>query len=427
MLAGENRKAFNRVGSLLNHNKTMDNSKCTYDLGTKFVEGCDPCRINNFKTKEIRRIGNYNLIITRIYEYKTCFLGFTQGQFLHAQTLLPKEKQEVEIIRRSKYQRALHEQRSLESEFESEFSRTLRLELGASQDFNFHQEAGGGFNFFGLAKGGAKVSADQSFHFEQNFMAEVVSKTSSRVSSKYDIAIDTKTEIDNQFRSLRTIENPNPCKVVTFFFKQLNKKFKFTLSLVDIKFDIVLAKKLPQIHLEKLNHYTRDLNIKKTFEIEPLVYAKEAVVSSKLNPIANLKLNAANRSKINYDANTEYKAVDDFVEIHPINPLSYKELTEKQLELKLKTTNVSASSIKKVFYLIKELKKHPNYVPGVIYSNEYCLRTDSIITEPRVSECSICDCDGCGCSSNEENQDLTNLQIEKMKVEIELLKKKLDA
>ena len=183
----------------------MSELQCTYDLGTKFVEGCDPCRRRRFKTKQTIRIGNFNLMITRNFEYKTCFEGFTQGDFLHALTLLPKEKQQVEIVRRSKYTRALHEERSVESEFETEFSNTLRTELSASQDFNFHQEAGGGFNFFGLVEGGAEVSADQAFHFEQSLMNEVVFKASAKVSRKYDISIDTKTEVENKFRSLRTI------------------------------------------------------------------------------------------------------------------------------------------------------------------------------------------------------------------------------
>lgn len=404
----------------------MSNSKCTYNLDTKFVPGCDPCRKRQFKTKQVIRIGNYNLLITRIYEYKTCFEGFTHGNFLHALTLLPKEKQEVEVIRRSKYERALHEERSIESEFEHEFSRTLRLELSASQDFNFSQEIGGGFNLFGLLSGGASATAEQSFSFEQDFMSEVVSKTSARVSSKYDISIDTKTEVENKFRSLRTIENPNPCKVVTFFFKQLNKKFKFTLSLLSVKYDIILARATPQIHLENLKHYTAELDLKKTFEIEPLIYKNTAEKLNIVNTSRALNLTNAIASKDVPNPRVQYRPVNEHIEIHPKNNVLYKELTEPQLELKLKTMKVVPKSIKRIFDTIKKLKENPAYKPSVIYTKEYCLRTSSVITEPKVSECSICDCDGCDCSCKDEHPDILNLQVEKMKVEIELLKKQLE-
>lgn len=387
---------------------------CTYNLDTKFVDGCDPCRTNRYKTKQVIRLGAFNLLVTRVYEYKTCFEGFTHGAFLHALTLLPKEKQEVEIIRRAKYQRALHESRSVESEFEREFSNTMRLELEATQDFNFHEEVGGGFNFFGLFGGSASVSADQSFHFGQNFMAEVITKTSSKVSSKYDISIDTKTEVENQFRSLRTIENPNPCKVVTFFFKQLNKKFKFTLSLISVKYDIVKA--LPNIHIKNLNHYTRTLDIKKSLEVEPMVATKKRAITEKtINSIEQVV------------PKTNFKSVNDNIEIRQKSAVLYKELSIEQLTPKMRVLKMNSLSRKRILSEIKRLEKLEDFKPRVIFKSEYCLRTGSVITEPKVSECSICDCDGCDCSCKEEHPEIKNLELEKMKVEIEILKKQLEA
>jgi hypothetical protein len=335
--------------------------------------------------------------------------------------LLPKEKQQVEIVRRSKFTRALHEERSVESEFETEFSNTLRTELSASQDFNIHQEAGGGFDFFGLFGASAEVEIDKEFSFDQSVMNETVFKASSKVSSKYDLAIDTKTEVENKFRSLRTIENPNPCKVVTFFFKQLNKKFSLTLSLLSVKFDIV--RQVPSIHKSLLGHYTKELNIKRVFEVEPLVFKQN-------NNLKNIKASVLSQPSLSAVASNdnlpkfEFKAVNSHVELNKKAAILYKELTKDQLVDKLKKMKVSEASIKRILASIKKLLGLPSFKLGEIYKRDYCLRTGSIITEPRVSECSICDCDGCGC--DDDNSQVTDLQVEKLKVEIDILKKQLE-
>ena len=135
-------------------------------------------------------------------------------------TLVPKEELEIEIVRRAKFSRALHEQRSVESEFRFEFQGTSRDEWSAEQESNFAVHADEGFSLFGLG-----VHATQDYaHREaaaEDHLREIVSKTASRVSQRYDVAVDVKTEVENQYRSVRKVSNPNPCHPVIYLYYQL--------------------------------------------------------------------------------------------------------------------------------------------------------------------------------------------------------------
>jgi len=371
----------------------LDN--CQYDLETKMVDACDSCRFTSFQTHQTYTIGQFRLIVTRTYETKTCFSGFAPGDLINAFSLLPKEEQEVEIIRREKYSKALHEERSVESEFESEVQSTMRSELSASQDFNFSESAGGGFSFFGIGAS-ASASASQSFGLDENFFNEVVKKTAAKVSSKYDIAVDTKTEIDNQYRSLRKITNPNPCRVVTFFFKQLNKKYTYQVSLVKITYDIINA--LPDVFTAQLPYYTKVLpnNLQ---QIQPVPTIPASVAATAVNAPRTLVLasatvqNAPHLEVATQNAKVLYAATD---------ARPFKELTEEQLSAKAILLNVIAAEKAKVDELIKSLKVLPGYKPGIVFSTEYCIRTHNIMAEPKVSNCSICDCNEVGCSCKDK-------------------------
>ena len=396
-MAETEKPILNRVGKKLKI-IIMEIKDCSYDLGTKIVEGCSPCRLQNFKTHESVKFGYYRLIITRMFQIKTCFEGFAGGNLINAFSLLPGEENEIEVIRKSKYSRELHMEQSIENEFESEVTDTMRLELGASQDFNFSQSAGGGFDFFGLVEANASASASQHLHFDQNFFKETIRKSATRISRKYDISMDIKTEVENKFRSLRKIKNPNPCKVVTYFFKQLNKKFKVEVSLVDVRYDWV--RELPQVFAGPLNY-----SVARKEMISPI---NEEIAST-----PTLK---------------KYLIKDTAIEVQEVKEKSelanFKELPQKQLELKMKYENINARYLKQMEDYIKKAEGNPNYKIGVIYTGEYCLRTDNVVAEPKVSECSICDCDGCDCSC-QHNPEEQALRLEKMKVELEILKKQL--
>lgn len=398
----------------------MNLNECNYDLETKFVPTCSNCRIIHFKKRTPVRIGNYTLFVTHRYQIKNCLEGFTSGDLLYALSLLPKEEQEVEIIQKTKFERNLHEQRSVESEFEHEFTQTLRKELSFSMDANYTIEAGGGFDI-GIIEAGAKSSLSIDSHFGLDLFKETISKTTSKVSNHYEVSVDIKSQLENQYRSLRKIVNPNPCKVVTYFFKQLNKKYKVEVVLVDVRFDLV--QRIPENHLEIKPYFER--------ELRPLI----ANIEPNIRMDSNFPANVQQRRKdaplesnsLVSDRNPELRYIpkDELIERIPIGRSLVKQLTEEELQIKidlLRISNKTKIEIKKEVRRIMESKiNNPGYV---LYQSEYCLRTNSVIAEPKVSKCSICDCDECEC---DENKDLKLLELEKMKVEIELLKKQLES
>lgn len=399
----------------------MKMDQCTYDLGTKIVDGCDQCRISRFKTHHTIRFGAFRLVITRNYQIKNCFEGFAPGNLINAFSLLPGEEQEVEIVRRSKYSKALHEERSVESEFESELQNTMRVELNSSQDFNFTQSAGGGFNFFGLFGGGAEVTAEQDFSFDQSFFNEVIAKTSLSVSRKYDVAIDIKTEVENKFRSLRKIKNPNDCKVVTYFFKQLHKKYSFEVSLLSVKFDIVRT--LPSIFGNRSPFILKQLAVSDNQEILPVRTVELADVGQKNVVANNLASSATFAAAVSTNQPSKNVTVSRaFEQLNPREERQFLELDDALLNNRFGALNVPTKSKNAILRRIKALKDNKLNKPRIVHKTEYCVRTHNVIAEPKVSECSICDC---GCEDSKD-PDLRKLEITKLQVEIDLLKKQLN-
>lgn len=377
----------------------MKIKNCEYDLETKFVEACDSCRKSRFKRRIPVRIGNYILYVTYQYEIRNCFMGFTSGDFLYAMSLLPKEEQEVEIVQKAKYERSLHEQRSVESEFEHEFMNTFRMEVEASHDVNTSASVEGGVDFFDIVKAGASGSVSTASHFGSKLFNETVVKASMKVSNHYDVSIDTKTEMENHYRSLRKISNPNNCRVVTFFFKQLNKKYRFEVALVDIRFDLILQ--LPKIHQELLPYYS----IERRYAVavrQPAVLRNENPAElSESGLVENLQLKI---SGAGYNALPKYNYLktDRFIQLAPREIEIAKELEYSELILKLESSELTKEHKAGVIKTIKDIISDKNNQPEkVIYKAEYCLRTNSIITEPKVSSCSICTCDTCDCEEKE--------------------------
>ncbi|MBS1772862.1 MAG: hypothetical protein JST82_08375 [Bacteroidetes bacterium] len=374
----------------------MKIDKCQYDLETKMVDACDDCRISRFKTHQTVVLGHLKVIITKTYETKTCLMGFAPGNLINAFSLLPKEEQEIEIIRSNKYSSALHEEKSTESEFESEFQNTIRVELGASQDFNTSESASGSVDYFGIAKADVSMSASQHFHFDEKFFDEVIRKTSMKVSNKYDISIDHKTEAENKFRSLRKISNPNPCRVVTFFFKQLNKKYSQTVSLIAVHYDLIDV--LHDISLIHRPYYIKSIpsNAQRIYPVLPVqassmaritetgvhayaAYTTQSLAHAETLPVTRKELHTANEERI------------------------YKKLSEAQLVEKAKAVNIAGNEKKLLDELLKKIKEAPEYKPHVILKREFCIRTNNIMAEPKVSECSICDCNEVGCGCKDQN------------------------
>lgn len=398
----------------------MKLNECEYDLETKFVEGCDPCRRSRFTRRVPIRFGPFTLYVTYTYEVLNCPMGFTGGDLLYVLSLLPKEEQEVEIVQRSKYERALHEQRSVESEFENEFMHTLRNEVSSSQDVNTALSVETGLHFFAVDVN-TSASASASAHFAQSVFSETVTKSAIKVSNHYEIAVDVKTEVESQYRSLRRIVNPSECRVVTYFFKQLNKKFSLKILLVGIRFDLV--QKLSDIHAAVRPYHV----------VEPRFTT--SVVQPTTIPNENPRQAHAFKTEANADrASASSTAVPTMqsAAVNAYRVLEYretdvaKELDAAALLVKLESLKLDTEQTKKIQVTVAEISGGKESQPGfVVYSTEYCVRTNSVVAEPKVSHCSICTCDECECD-DESTDAIRALETEKLKTEIELLRKQIE-
>jgi hypothetical protein len=364
---------------------------CEYDLETKFVEPCEDCRRTRFTRKIPIRVGDLILYVTFLYEIRNCLEGFTSGDLLYAMSLLPKEEQEVEIVQKSRYERALHEQRSVESEFENEFMNTLRTQASLTNDVNTSVSGSAGVDL-GIFEVGGGASVSTATHFSTSVFAETVNKTSISVSNHYEVSVDTKTQIENQYRSLRKISNPNACRVVTYFFKQLNKKYKVEIVLLGIRFDLI--RQLPPIHAQVLPYHI----VKPNFAISTL----QPATLVNVNPQEATKLNVAQQTfafraatqditpQLHADVQDAFRTLV-FRDVEPA-----KELEADAFIAKLETMDIDKAQKEKAIAAMNELNKRKDNQPGfVLFSGEYCLRTNSVVAEPKVSNCSICACEAC--------------------------------
>lgn len=415
----------------------MNINHCEYDLGTQFVENCDDCRVTRFNQVIPYHLGSgLILYVTYMYEARNCLQGFTGGEFLNAMSLLPCEEQEVEIVQKSRYEQALHQQQSVESHFESEFINTIRNQWSASTDVNTSTSGGGGIDL-GIFQVGASASVSASAHFGASFFQEVVQKASSSVSKYYEVSIDTKTEIENQYRSIRKISNPNKCRVVTYIFKQLSKKYTFDVVLVDMRFDLIHH--LPKINAELLPYH----EVKTQFAVnvnQPQVHANFSPLSVEREVShASVAFRASALSQIPM----VHTQVLDAYNTHIYRDVTLaKELDAPSFLKKLDTLKLDKTDKKLVLDAFNTLvEKKENKEGYVVYHTEYCVRTSSIVAEPKVSSCSICACEeccgcggcgdsggdcGCGGDGGQSDNDIKALEIERLKMEIELLRKQME-
>lgn len=70
--------------------------------------------------------GIWACTLTRRYRWHTCHLGLAVGRHVQSITLLPGEEVELEVVRRERFAAALHEQTSIEQEFEFEIQELLQ-------------------------------------------------------------------------------------------------------------------------------------------------------------------------------------------------------------------------------------------------------------------------------------------------------------
>lgn len=389
---------------------------CEYKTPRSELLDCPPCTEFFFNRVSRVQFGPVSIVITRRYKYEKCFLGLGVSNHVHSLTLLPGEETEIEVVRRSKYSRALHEQRSVESEFRLDVERTSQSEWSRERESNFRVSASSGFSIFGI---GAKTSAAYSRRERtaQNHFREIVQKSSVKTSQKYEVAIDTKSQVENLYRSVRRVANPNPCQPVTYNYYQLAKKYKGTLILTGIRFDFipgtvdVLDRPQGTLAIEADEPYVQNLDLQivsppPAWTLREIAKAPSPVLS---HVLPSTPQRIASLSTVSFAGNAAAASPTRRVDIFE---LTREELIEKLQAAQLNDEVLSAFDKELSVFLEDDIN-----VLGVKDSYEYCINTDGLFVETNVSTCSAC-----------EKTDLLmeELEIEKMKVEIELMRMQLE-
>jgi hypothetical protein len=353
---------------------------------TKLLE-CDPCThifFDRIGRVEIPLRGDkvVTVVVIRRYSLRICYLGLALGPLAYSLTLLPREELEIEVVRRTKFSRALHEQRSVESEFRFEFQNTARDEWRAEHETNFRFHADEGFDV-----GFAGVSASQDYAIREaaaeEHLREVVRKASSRVSERYDIAIDVKTEVENLYRSVRRVSNPNPCHPVIYLYYRLAKKYRAELILTDIRFDVArqpppfLSAVQNKVRFTATPPYRQNLDLQvvpppppwtitaaageanRAFAIQPAIFARPAPQIAQLPPVEVAEEEIDVRRLTRDDAIARIRAAQD------VDPDVFRPALDKFLALP-----------------VNERRTRATY--------EYCIATDGLYVEGNVSKCAVC-------------------------------------
>jgi len=344
----------------------MLKEECTISFDpVNFVE-CDPCRHFYFKRVEAIKTRLGVLIITLHYDLRTCFLGLAKGDYLNTITLLPGEELGLEIVRRHKYTRELHEQTSLETEFENTFTETTRNTFNVTGKYKYTMEGEAGFKIFGIgAKVKTKLEAEVNVFYER--FKEIIEQTRTKVSRKYDFSIDVTSESENTLRSTRKFKNPNNCHPVHYFISQMLKKYKSELILTKVEFDY--QERIPDVFMDEKPSIS---------VIKPLLLPFNYFIKSKREQ------GMAEVQGINKDS-LAYK------ERYEMQPTQVLELSRHEL-LDYIPNDDPKAEVKK---LIDDLEKRDEFIPGVKSTKEYCVRTADIYAEAKISPCSACCQDEC--------------------------------
>ena len=362
----------------------MDNQACIANFESiPFVDQCDPCRHYYFTRTQKIKVPTGILLVTLHYDLRTCFEGMAKGPYLNTLTLLPGEEMELEIIKKSKYQTELHEQQSVESEFESQFESTTREELHKYREFNFETKLEAGFELFGI---GAKTETEISVetHNYEELFKETVQSSSVKVSKKHDITIDIKSELESSFRSLRKVKNPNECHPVLYLMSQLMKKFKTSLHLVKVTWDYIPSnQKAPEI-LESLKDSYAVIRPGRVLSGDR---AREAF---KATPLKVSTINTELKTETNRSVLPEGVLLDRVkqptLDLIKLPDTHIRNLNKGQLLNRINGDKTRANIDK----LISSVLERDAFQLREVFSVEHCIRTSDVYTEVKISPCSAC-------------------------------------
>lgn len=344
--------------------------------------------------------------ITRKYRWDTCDIGIGIGRHAYSITLLPSEEVELEEVRRDKFSRALHDQRSTSAEFELSVEETVRDDLSVKDSYFFEHVGENNFKIFGQKRKGQRTYRDAVETLHQT-LSQTVTKAAARVSAKNEIAVDIKSEVDNVYRSTRTIRNPNSCQPVTYHFYQLARRMRRRLTLVDVvlKCSPPAGDATPPIGVTTFRSPVR----------RPAAPAQNIVAPPPgfMTPVDS-KFTGASPCDSGIDATPMSETVSRVEFEIPANPEHSREALIGNL--RANGDDEGARRVERALGPINDLVD-PNG-GGLIFEEEVCVATPGFHVEGVVSQCAVCE--DTNLRKKELEVERCRLDLEKLRCEIKL-------
>ncbi|MBK0401201.1 hypothetical protein H0I76_18535 [Limibaculum sp. M0105] len=343
--------------------------------------------------------------VTRKYRWHICDEGIGVGRHLHSVTLLPGEEVELEVVRKHKFDTSLSAQASIEEEVETDLQVKLLEEWGKTEKVSGKFNHSGGIEIFGI--GGKTVQDYQrSVETKERRLSEVVSKTAASVSRKFETAMSLKAEVENKFRAVRKVKNPNPCQPVTFHHFQIVKKFRRQLFLVEQTYDCT-----PPAGLVGGSDITFTDAIRAPGRMAPDVVPTPPGWSIPDDRKAVLACGG--------EAGQGGPPVGRPVELK-LDPPSSREMTRDEVLADLAARGAGDEEAR----VIRELDALADPGGGgLIFEEVYCIGTDSVFVQAQVSECAACADDAVKLKELEVKK--LELELEKLRCEIDLCRKEV--
>lgn len=280
---------------------------------------------------------------------------------------------------------------------------------------NSNFKIGGGVSAsldLGIFKIGAHAEPDYSTSTEEfhKTFGQFSTKAASKTDRKFDMHIDVKSETTESTRSTRRIRNLNQCQTVTYHYFQIARRYKNTLTVVDVRYDIsplAVRAAAPEnpLYTTQLNSTVVDYQVqppRPTDILKPGAGGPSALVTA---------LGSGVRS-------TAAPQSDPFAAtlVHPIVGIDFarpaQELTVDQLMDKLQLDDAARKAfLDELQPMLDRLGLNPG---NIVATSEFPINTTGTYADATTGICAACD-----------THVVEMQELEKKKLELEIQRLKL--
>jgi hypothetical protein len=186
--------------------------------------------------------GSKRLAMLMIYRQYWNPEGYVKGKLVGYKNLIPAQK---EKIRRRTFIQTTRERTTVEEfaasrqqDFSQSRKETSELLRENSTKFNFSSSVSGGFDFsFGSVDIAATTALDIASlsRATQSSVAEMSMKAAFSYNEKREVKIREETQVQEEFESELSLENPNQEITANYFYYQLLRQYSVTVELHDIR------------------------------------------------------------------------------------------------------------------------------------------------------------------------------------------------